>query len=320
MRHIGDQLRITTQLVDGRTGAHVWADSVDCADSDILAAHDEVTRRVAGGAVSALQLAEIERANQESTMSVYTLYLQAVSKYKLLSPAGHAEGFALLRRALELDPRHARALSHGAALIANNHRMGWPALTSDDRATCAGFIERAEVGVSDDARVLAECSDAMLHCTREYRRALELVRRACAINPFNVQALRNLAIASIHCGDLDEADDVLRRVYRLSPQGMQLPVSLTGLAHVAMIRGEYEAALGWAEKSLAVSARFDATYWMLIAANAHLGRLDTARYHLAELLRRVPNETVARIRAGQPDYDPARIAAIIEGLQIAGMP
>lgn len=320
VRHIGGQLRITTQLVDRRTGAHVWADSVDCADSDILAAQEEVTRRVAGGAVSSLQLAEMELANQATTQSVYSLYLQAVSKYKLLSQAGHAVGYDLLCRALELDPRRPRSLSHGAMLLSHNHRMHWPALSSDDRASCAAFMERAEVGVSDDARVLAECSEGMLLCTRDYRRAVEVARRACNINPFNIQALRSFAIASLHCGDINDADESLQRVYRLSPQGLFLPVSLTGLAHVAMIRGDYEAALGWAEKSLAVSARFDATYWMLIAANAHLGRLDAARDHLAEFLKRVPNATVAGIKAGQPDYDPNRIAAVLAGLQLAGMP
>jgi DNA-binding winged helix-turn-helix (wHTH) protein len=320
VRHVGGQFRITTQLVDGRTGAHVWTDSLDSADGDVLAVQDEVTGRVAASAIAALQLAEIELAAQETIPSAYVFYLQAVSKYKLLSPAGHAEGYRLLGQALELDPHYARALSHGAMLLSNNLRMGWPPLSSDDRATCAAFIERAEVGVSDDARVLSECSDAMLLCTREYRRAVELARRACAINPLSIQAIRILGIVSIHCGDLDEASEALRRAARLSPRGLLVPVSFTGVAHVAMIRGDYEEALGWAEKSLAVSARFDATYWMLIAANAHLGRLDAARSHLAELLKRVPDTTVAGIKAAQPDYDPTRLAAILDGLRIAGMP
>jgi TolB-like protein/Tfp pilus assembly protein PilF len=320
VRRTGGQLRITMQLVDGETGRHLWTDRLDHADDDILAAQDEVAYRVCGGAIAALQFVEIERAKLETIPSAYTLYLQGVSKFKMLTPAGHAEGFELIRRALEIDPRYARALSHGAFLLGNNHRMDWPAFTADDRATCATFIERAELGVSDDARVLAECSGAMLDMTREYRRALELSRRACAINPFSMQAFRHFGVASIHCGDLGEAYDAFQHAFRRSPQGLLAPVSLTGLAHVCIIRGDYEEALGWAEKSLAISARYDATYWMLIAANAHLGRLDAARNHLAELRKRVPNETVAVIKAGQPDYDPSRIAPILEGLCMAGMP
>jgi DNA-binding winged helix-turn-helix (wHTH) protein/tetratricopeptide (TPR) repeat protein len=317
---VGRQLRVTMQLVERGTGAHVWADGLDCAADDALAVQDEVTRRVAGGAVDALQLAEIARADKVAVHSAYEFYLQAASKYKILTPRGHAEGFELVNRALRLDPTHARTLSHGAMLLGNNHRTGWPPLSGDDRALCTDFIERAEVSVSDDAQVLGECSDAMLHFTREYRRAVETARRACAINPYSPRALLHLGIASIHCGDLGEAVEAFLRVARSSPQGFLASVSQAGLAHVAMIRGEYEEAIGWAAKALAVTPRFDAIHWMLIAGNAHLGRLDAARYHLEELRRRVPNETVAGIRAGQPDYDRARIDPILDGLQLAGMP
>jgi hypothetical protein len=59
---------------------------------------------------------------------------------------------------------------------------------------------------------------------------------------------------------------------------------------------------------------------MLIAANAHLGRMDEARRYLAEFRRLAPEVTVASIRAGQPDKDPTRIAPILAGLHLAGLP
>ena len=59
---------------------------------------------------------------------------------------------------------------------------------------------------------------------------------------------------------------------------------------------------------------------MLIAANAHLGRMDEARRYLAELRRLAPEVTVASIRAGQPAKDPGRIEPILEGLRLAGLP
>jgi hypothetical protein len=58
---------------------------------------------------------------------------------------------------------------------------------------------------------------------------------------------------------------------------------------------------------------------MLIAANAHLGRLDQARHFLNELKKASPGITIARIEAGQPAKDPSRILAILEGLRIAGL-
>ena len=59
---------------------------------------------------------------------------------------------------------------------------------------------------------------------------------------------------------------------------------------------------------------------MLIAANAHLGRMDEARHFLATLLELSPGVTIARIRAGQPAKDPGRIEPIIQGLRLAGLP
>ena len=59
---------------------------------------------------------------------------------------------------------------------------------------------------------------------------------------------------------------------------------------------------------------------MLIAANARLGRMKEARWHLANLLAISPGVTVASIRAGQPAKYPDRIEPILEGLLLAGMP
>ena len=58
-----------------------------------------------------------------------------------------------------------------------------------------------------------------------------------------------------------------------------------------------------AERALAINADFDFAYWMVIAANAHLGRMDEARKWLAKFQALVPGITIARIRAGQADKD-----------------
>ena len=58
---------------------------------------------------------------------------------------------------------------------------------------------------------------------------------------------------------------------------------------------------------------------MLIAANAQLGRMDEARRWLAKFRALAPGVTIASIAAGQPAYDPSRMAAILEGLRMAGL-
>jgi hypothetical protein len=82
---------------------------------------------------------------------------------------------------------------------------------------------------------------------------------------------------------------------------------------------KYAEALSIAERSLAVHTSFDPTYWVLIAANAHLGRVDEAWGWVAKFRALVPGITIERIRAAQPDKDPSRMAAILEGLRLADL-
>ena len=71
---------------------------------------------------------------------------------------------------------------------------------------------------------------------------------------------------------------------------------------------------------MAVNAQFDPCYWMLIAANIRLGRMEEAQRHLAALLTISPGATVASIRAGQAAKQPDRIEPILDALRLAGMP
>jgi tetratricopeptide (TPR) repeat protein len=123
----------------------------------------------------------------------------------------------------------------------------------------------------------------------------------------------------MHCGDLDEALAVAHRALRLGSGDPDARFPMTSIAMIAIMRGDYEQALVWASRSLSVNASFDATYWMLISANAHLGRMDEARRHLDRLLKIAPGVTLAGIKSGQPAMHPERIGAILEGLKLAGL-
>jgi hypothetical protein len=94
---------------------------------------------------------------------------------------------------------------------------------------------------------------------------------------------------------------------------------MTAIAHAHMALGNYADALKAAERSFAVSPNFDSTYWMLIAANALLGRMTEAHRFLQEFRRFSPGVTIASIKRGQPDRYPDRMAAILEGLRLAGL-
>jgi Tfp pilus assembly protein PilF len=126
-------------------------------------------------------------------------------------------------------------------------------------------------------------------------------------------------IAELHCGIVDEALTHFHRALKLSPRDPGQFWPLTALAHVYMIRGDYAEVLTWAARSRALSPDNPCNLWMLIAANAHLGRMAEAHRYLAELKKVAPGITVARIWAGQPQKHTNRCEAILDGLRLAGL-
>ena len=111
MRRAGEQLRISAQLIDGNTGAHLWAERYDRPLDDVFAVQDDITRQI----VQALHL-ELTPAERDRLMRRYTDDLQAYDDYLLarslradLTKEKNEEARRLLERAIERDPNFAAA-------------------------------------------------------------------------------------------------------------------------------------------------------------------------------------------------------------------
>jgi adenylate cyclase len=148
---------------------------------------------------------------------------------------------------------------------------------------------------------------------------MEVMRLGVEANPNNYMAVCEMGVACLHCGGLDEALAFFDRAISLNPGDPMATLSLTGIGRAHMALGDFEEALKWANRSRVLSFEFDSTYWMLIAAYAQLGRMDEARRILREYERHAPGVTITGIWSGQPQKDPSRLAAILEGLRMAGM-
>jgi TolB-like protein len=322
VRRAGDRLRITAQLVDGITGAHLWAEHFDGALSEVFAFQDRITEDVAMLVDSRIQAAEIARSRVERPKSVaaYDIYLQALPKISNGIAAENAEAYALLTRALALEPDSAPLLSEAAWALGHRSSVGWPPIGPDDRQACVAFARQGLQRANGDPLVMARCGMQLLRTGREYEVGMAVIETAAKANPNHYLIAVLAGIAHLHCGSLDDALALFHRAIRLSPNDPVAHFPLTGIAHAHMVRGDYDEVLAWAVRSLAVNARFDCTYWMLVAASAHLGRMDEARRFLADFRALAPEATVASIRAGQPSHDPRRIEAILDGLRLGGLP
>lgn len=322
MRRAGDRLRVTAQLIEAQTGLNMWADRYDGAIEGIFEMQDRITESVVGVIEPEIRLAEIEHSRRERPDSIasYDLYLRGLSEVNKESNEGLLASRDLFERALALEPTSALYMVYTAWTVRLGRAMG----RLDEETINDGRVQRlchaAVAAAPNDGEVLARAGLTLAHQGRKYAMAEALVARALETNP-NSSVVRFCAgIVELHCGSLERSLVHLHRVLELSPRDPEAYRALTGLAHVLMVQGSFEAALHWAERSLTLNGNWTPTYWMLIAGNMLLGRTEAAASYL-ELFRAVsPGTTVATIRDGQPAKYADRNQHILEGLRQAGLP
>ncbi len=319
VRRAGDRLRITAQLIDAGSGAHLWADRFDGDVKDVFEVQDRITESVAAVVEPEIREAEIERSKRERPGSIeaYDLYLQALPRFRAGNPKANAAAYTLLVKATAIEPDNGIFLAEAARVLERGLVIGWPPLTADDRSACINLARRGLANAHGDASVIATCGLALIHANAEYELGLATLRRATEANPNQFRVLMCAGIGYLHCGNLDDALACLHRAVKLSPASPGAYVAFTGIAHAQLAKGKCGEAVEWAQKSLALSSDYQPTYWILIAANAKLGLMQEASRWRLRLLALAPEVTVARIKAAQPEN--ARVEAMLDGLRLAGL-
>jgi TolB-like protein/DNA-binding winged helix-turn-helix (wHTH) protein/Tfp pilus assembly protein PilF len=320
VRRSSDGLRIGTQLLSGETGLNLWAQNFDGRSEDVFRMQDRIVESVVGVVAPEILYAEIDRARRKGAdnLQAYDLYLQAMYAGQSMTTTGNAEAGLLIERAIALDPNYAPALIYAAWVLEHRITMGWPGAVAD-RDRMVDYADRALASAPTDAYVMAMAAEILM-AARLYDRSLPLARRALEMNPNYVFVLLFAGIVLMQVGDLDEAEDALGRAVRLNPHDPFGHGALSALAHVRLMRSDYEGAIAWAERSMAVNRTYGSTHWIMIAANVHMGRLDEAQRLLAAYRAIAPHVTLSTVRAGRPNAHPERAAFVLEGLRLAGLP
>src|SRR6185369_12817532 len=112
VRKGGGRVRITAQLIDAETGAHIWADRFDGSLADVFDLQDQIATSVAGIIEPALQAAEARRSAGRPTrdLTAYDLYLRACAMFNT-SHKQIPQALPLLEEAIARDPNYAPALA-----------------------------------------------------------------------------------------------------------------------------------------------------------------------------------------------------------------
>ncbi|MGB8608318.1 winged helix-turn-helix domain-containing protein, partial [Bradyrhizobium sp.] len=185
VRKAANRVRITGQLVDTATGAHLWADRFDGGLGDVFDLQDQVTESVVGAIAPALEKAEIERAKRKPTESLdaYAIYLRGLARfYQFAGRQVNDEALRLFNNAIEIDPDFASAYARAAACYAYAKGNGWISGTPSEIAEVTRLAQRAVELGKDDAMALAASGWALAHIVRDLEAGAGLIDRALVLN------------------------------------------------------------------------------------------------------------------------------------------
>jgi len=287
VRKAGNRVRITAQLIEAETGAHLWADRYDGAIEDVFDLQDQITDRIVGVVEPSLRQSEIERSRRKrpDSLGAYDLYLRALAHVALLHPKEVEAARPLLEQALKLDPGYAAA----HALIARCHEMRYMSagFQEEEKAAALRHAHAVIASGADDSTALAISAQIIAQLERDYRTARRVIERALSLNPSSAMAHFYAARVLAFNGD---AGAVLhaQRALRLSPFDRMAYEAYGSLGVVAVHEGRYDDAAACAAQAAQVVG-FSSFYIFQAIALALAGRMAEAKPVLARGLALEPN-------------------------------
>ncbi len=323
VRKAASRVRIAGQLIDGSTGAHIWADRFDGALDDIFDLQDRVTASVVGAIAPRLEQAEIERAKRKPTESLdaYDCYLRGMASSYRQTREGITEALRMFYRAIELDPDFASAHGAAARCYGRLKRSSWTTDPVREMAETARLARRAVELGRDDAPALAHAGLALAYVVGDLDDGAAFIDRALALNPNLAVAWYYSGLARLWLGESDTAIERISRAMHLSPLDPLIGQMQSATAYAHFFAGRYDVASSRAEMALRDSPNDVNALRIAAASNALAGRLEHARKLVARLRPLAPALRVSNLRDTMgPHRRPEDVATYEEGLRKAGLP
>ena len=218
-RRAANRVRITAQLIEAATGAHVWADRYDSEYTDIFALQDRITASVVAAVEPNIRTIEIARARgkRPDDLNAYDFFLRALPEFYSFTREGFQAAEALLKKALELEPNYAEAWAALADSSPVRCAGGWLREWEEAQVRACEAAENAVKTDAENAQVLAISAFTMAMMAGQLDHAVHLARRALQLNPHSASVLTNCGWVAIFDGDYAAGLEHLREARRLSP-------------------------------------------------------------------------------------------------------
>ena len=326
VRKGGGKIRITGQLIEVTTGAHLWANRFDGELADIFDLQDNVTEQVVGAIAPMVQYAEIERSKLKRTdnLDAYDTLLRGLSQLQRITAEGTTEALRLFKAAIELDPDYAAAHGRAAYCYMQRNTNGWITDRELETADALRLAKRAVELENDNAEVLTDAAVTIGNVGRDLDQFFVINARAIELNPNRSLAWMLNGWGHIYAGEHEIAIQELYRALRLNPADPNRYIVSTGIATANLLLGRDEEAFTWAERAHSERSNFAPSLRIWAASAAFTGRNPRAKEIVGRMLLANASVSIAKVAEYLSTVLPYQrkqdIERLLQGLRLAGLP
>jgi len=304
----GDRLRITAQLIDAKTGNHVWSERYDRDLKDLFKLQDDITKNV----ITALQVS-LTKGHAASALGKGTKNLEAYLKvmkglhhHWRLNKNDNEIARRLYEEAITLDPNYANACTLWAWTYYEEAQAGW---TKTPAKSYEKATELAKKAISFDEQngrpymVLAN----VYAKTGQFEKAMAAGKKGLSLDPANAGINVLYGVTLNNVGKFKEAIPFLKKAIRLDPKHPSWYLVQLGLSSYKT--GQFNEAIQLIKKAIRLDPKYPSWYLVQLGwAYFYTGQIEEAIAAFNKYLSRKPRNAYAHaflgcalITAGRPE-------------------
>ena len=317
LRKSGNRIRVTAQLVEAKTGNHVWAERYDRDLADIFAVQDEISQAVTIAIAPAIAQAELQRAMRKppDRLDAWAAYQRGLWHLGKANADDNARAESFFRRVIGLDPNFAGGYYGLASAQHQGARLFHTRDLAEAQSSAEALARQAIALDPADAQAHAFLAITLM-LGGDHEGARAEAEQALVINPNLARAHGSLGATLIFSGRPQEGLAALRTCVRLDPRDPQLVLRWLQIAQAHYFSHEYEAAVEAATHAVRTFPDYPTAYRWLAPALGQLGRTEEAKAALAKAA--APLAFDLHVRNRVPWMRPEDHAHMLEGLRKAG--